>query len=390
MMQQRAPEKFLVAFSFAREQVELVRAVAESVLASVGPGSVFLDEWYEARIAGAGADRELRAIFAELDTLVVVCVSKEYGSKPWTQTELETVRERLMESRLPTANRRMRYSILPIQVGDGNLDDFSRTAIIPDIRGRSAEEAATLIVDRLRMMTPGIELAASAADPAARSSWPATLPELSWPMANHTSVRDAFSALLNGQSRFPILRICGLSETGKSHITKQMLSNALLNRDLACGRFDFKGATGMDFELRTFVQHLGVPLPPPGASLNERLGTVLDGIIAGKRPTLLIFDTYEAAPQTQRDWVENELLVRLMRSESIRVVIVGQCVPDAANSSWGSIAGVRHEITSPGPDEWFEFGRQHIPELTLEEVKIACRLAKNKASLLAQFFAPAN
>jgi hypothetical protein len=40
------PEKSLVAFSLAGEQRELVRAIAETVEAQLGRGTVFLDEWF--------------------------------------------------------------------------------------------------------------------------------------------------------------------------------------------------------------------------------------------------------------------------------------------------------------------------------------------------------
>jgi hypothetical protein len=41
------PEKFLVAFSFAGEQRDLVRSIAEAVEAHLGRSTVFFDEWYE-------------------------------------------------------------------------------------------------------------------------------------------------------------------------------------------------------------------------------------------------------------------------------------------------------------------------------------------------------
>ncbi len=42
------------------------------------------------------------------------------------------------------------------------------------------------------------------------------------------------------------LPIRGKTETGKSHITRQMLANALAMPDIACERFDFKGTTDVD------------------------------------------------------------------------------------------------------------------------------------------------
>ena len=46
------PEKFLVAFSFAGEPRELVRAIAEAVERELGQATVFFDEWFEYFLAG--------------------------------------------------------------------------------------------------------------------------------------------------------------------------------------------------------------------------------------------------------------------------------------------------------------------------------------------------
>ena len=43
----RFPEKFLIAFSLAGEQRNLVRLIAEAVETELGQPSVFLDEWFE-------------------------------------------------------------------------------------------------------------------------------------------------------------------------------------------------------------------------------------------------------------------------------------------------------------------------------------------------------
>jgi hypothetical protein len=40
------PEKPLVAFSFAGEQRDLVRSIAEALEQRLGRGAVFFDEWY--------------------------------------------------------------------------------------------------------------------------------------------------------------------------------------------------------------------------------------------------------------------------------------------------------------------------------------------------------
>jgi hypothetical protein len=223
--------------------------------------------------------------------------------------------------------------------------------------------------------------------PPAGSFWPET-PTLDWPMADHTGARDAFANLLTRNAPWRFLPLRGPSETGKSHITRQMLADALQVPDLACGRFDFKGTTDMDAELRAFVQDLGVPMPPASPRLNERLAQIFDGLKRLARPALLVFDTYEAAGEAQ-DWVEKLLLPSLIRAIWLRVVIAGQRVPPAAGVVWTSVSRAPLQLIPPPPADWFDFAKQHRPSLTLEDVETACRLAANKSSLLAQLLGPA-
>ena len=218
-------------------------------------------------------------------------------------------------------------------------------------------------------------------------SWPEPPAPLLWPMADHSGVREAFARLLARDATWRFLPILGPTETGKSHITKQMLANALRIPELACGRFDFKGTTDMDAEVRAFVQDLGVPLPPANPQLNERLGHILDALKQRARPAFLVFDTYEAAGEAQ-DWVEKQLLPSLIRATWLRVVIAGQRVPEVAGAVWASVACAPLQLVPPPPAEWFEYGKQYRPDLTLAEVETACRLACNKASLLAQLLGP--
>ena len=72
----QVPEKFHVAISFAGEQRELVRQIAEAVERCLGRGTVFFDEWFEPYLAGADADLKLQKIYGERCALAVVCVAK--------------------------------------------------------------------------------------------------------------------------------------------------------------------------------------------------------------------------------------------------------------------------------------------------------------------------
>lgn len=384
MPARKLPEKFLVAFSFAGEQRDLVSPIAEAVEQRLGEGTVFYDEWFEYYIAGDDADIKLANVYSERSVLIVACVSERYGGKPWTQAEHRAIRS-LQMSLGGATDDRATLRVLPLRVGDGDVPGIFKNTICPDVRKKTRGDVVELILNRLHLIDPLI--AASTTDAPTGSLWAENPPPLEWPMADHTGAREAFASLLARNARWRYLPLRGPSEVGKSHITRQMLANALRVPDLACGRFDFKGTTDMDAELSAFVQDLGVPLPPPSPRLNDRLAHILNELKQRARPALLVFDTYEAAGEA-RDWVEKQLLSSLIRATWLRVVIAGQVVPSAGSAVWSSIAPTPLELKPPPPADWFAFGKHHRADLTLADVETACRLASNKASLLAQLFGP--
>ena len=257
-----------------------------------------------------------------------------------------------------------------------NIRDEAFANVARGIRNAIGQLGAHIVLDLNLGTGPSI----------AGFSWPEPPAPLHWPMADHSGVREAFARLLAPDASKRFLSIRGPSETGKSHITNQMLDNAVWILQLPCGRFDFKGTTGMDAEVSTFVQHLGVTLPPPNTRLNERLGHILHGLKQRARPALLVFDTYEAAGEAQ-DWVERQLLPSLIHATWLRVVIAGLRVPEVAGAVWASVALAPLKLVPPQPADWFEYGKQYRPDLTLADVETACRLT-NKASLLKQLLVP--
>jgi hypothetical protein len=385
MFARELPERFLVAFSFAGEQRDLVRSIAEAVEVRLGTGTIFFDEWFEYYIAGDDADLRLQEVYSKRAILVVPCVSTHYGDKPWTQAEYKAIRGLQLQLYGTPAQDPARLRILPLRVGDGDVPGIFENTICPDARQKALGDVVQLIFDRLHFIDPF--LTANSTDLPSGPAWPET-PPLDWPMADHSGARDALASLLTCNARWRFLPLRGPSETGKSHVMRQMLANALRVPDLACGCFDFKGTTDMDAELRAFVQDLGVPLPPPSPRLNDRLAHILNELKHRARPALLLFDTYEAAGEAQ-DWVEKELLPSLIRATWLRVVIAGQSVPSAAGAVWASAARPPVQLIPPVPADWFDYGRQHRSDLTLKDVETACHLASNKSSLLAQLLGPA-
>ena len=161
-------------------------AVAQEVEAILGQSTVFYDDWYTHWIAGQDADLLLQSVYGEKAD-VVMCVSGEYGDKPWTRAESRAVRARLMQG----ATEEDRHRVLPVRVGDGPVAGVLVNEIVPDIRGKTPAAAAELIVARLNL----VRGYAGDVRPAA-AQWPGDVPVLDWPMANHGEARAAFARLL--------------------------------------------------------------------------------------------------------------------------------------------------------------------------------------------------
>lgn len=380
MALRQVPDRFLVAFSLAGEQGELVRAIAEEVERDLGRSTVFYWQWYQHYLAGADADLKLQEIYESRCELAVVCVSGSYGGKAWPRAEHEAIRARLMLAR-ETEEEADDLGILPLRVGDGEVKGLKFNTIAPDVRQMSAAEAAELILARLRLIRQS-----KLPEKPPALDWPDQAPKLKWPIADHSKVRMAFERLLTSKAPWRFLPVKGPSESGKTHISRQLLGNGLRLPNLACGRFDFKGTTDMDDELRAFVEHLDVPQPEAGGPLNERLGTILAALKRRAEPALLIFDTYETAGEAEH-WVEKQLLTSLIRATWLRVVITGQEVPDVAGTIWELESSPVIELELPPAKDWWEWGRQHRPDLELQDVEAACRLT-DKATVLAQLLGP--
>src|SRR4029079_6407286 len=154
------PEKFLVAFSFAGEQRNLVRSIAEAVETRLGRGTVFFDDWFEYYLAGSASDTKLQEIYGAQSELVIVCVSERYGGKPWRLAEHDAIRARKMQLRT-SKDKKDADRILPLRVGDGDVPGILFNTICPDVRQRPAEHTAELIVNRLRLIVPDAELPSS-------------------------------------------------------------------------------------------------------------------------------------------------------------------------------------------------------------------------------------
>lgn len=142
------PDRFLVAFSFAGEQRDLVRTIAEATEQVLGKGTVFYDEWYEGLLAGTSADLKLQDFYGSRSDVVVMCASAEYDSKKWTIAEWDSIRARHMKLRAEGNGESDR--LLPLRVADGDVEGLLENAIWVDARQRTPSYLADLIVQRVR------------------------------------------------------------------------------------------------------------------------------------------------------------------------------------------------------------------------------------------------
>lgn len=218
--------------------------------------------------------------------------------------------------------------------------------------------------------------------------WPDVAPQLAWPVADHNAAREAFRQLIVKSAPFRYLPIAGKSETGKSHLTKQFLANAALIPGLVYGRFDFKGSSDMNAELKFFAQHLEVSEPSGSSNVSSQLAQILTELRKSARPALLIFDTYELAGDAER-WMEESLLLSLPRLPWLRVIIVGQHVPSTHGEAWAAFSSSIIELNEPSPEDWFNYGKPHKPDIDFEFVRRIHQCCNGKTTVLAQVLGPA-
>jgi hypothetical protein len=375
-------KRYRIALSYAGEQRPFVAEVARLLAERFGQAQILYDRFHRAEFARGDLALRLPELYRDESDLVVVVLCPQYEGKDWCGLEWNAVYSLLMKRRtqdvMLTRFRLVDARGLHGLAGFVDLDDMKPA------------ELAQLILQRLAL-NKGLErdhyLAAGAAPARAGPDWPDKPPALDWPVADHTKARAAFEALVTRHSAHRLLLISGSTDTGKSHLSKQFVRNTLKIDELRVGRFDFKGSTDMDEELRSLAQRLDVNAPVAGSGASRQLAQIFNELRAGARPTLLIFDTFEAAGEAER-WVRENLLLALVRAPWLRVVILGQRVPRAHGEPWADAAAPPIELSSPSPQEWYEFGRQHREGLTLELVERVHELARGHGGTLAQLLGP--
>jgi hypothetical protein len=333
MTDRTVPEKFLVAFSFAGEERELVRAIAEEVERQLGTSTVFLDEWFEYYIAGDDSDLRLQKIYGDRCEMVVVGVSETYGTKPWTLAEHAAVRARSMKLRASNLDSD-KHRILPIRVGDGDVAGILFNSIAPEARGKPISKTAALIVNKLHLVLPKAKIG----DVGSHQSWPKEPVPFSHGLADRTECEwPAVLNLLTLDSDKRILMFEGPSGHSKSALLGVAAKYAKVLQVPAV-YVDFKDTTLLNEKnvLREIQLGLRHALPSFATDTEPdrwKLGVALASL---QGPALILLDTYEKAAETKDlvDWIETRLLVEVEECLPLRFIIGGQKVPNLEKARW--------------------------------------------------------
>ena len=143
-----------MALSFAGAQRPYVEQVA-SALKARGV-CCFYDADEQIDLWGKYLAEELPAIYGEQAAAVVVFVSAEYAARDWTRLERRAA--------LARAVRERREYVLPARFDDTPLPGLLADMIAVDLRGRTPQQFAAVIADKLARLAISISAAAPSAD----------------------------------------------------------------------------------------------------------------------------------------------------------------------------------------------------------------------------------
>ncbi len=134
-------QHFHIALSFPGEHRAFVEKLAERLAVAVPRESIFYDQWYEAELAVPNLDLVLQKIYRHQAELVVVFLCQEYESKEWCKLEWRAVRDVLKQCDP--------HSIMPVRFDDTEIPGLLSIDGYLDVKGRSPEAIADLILKRL-------------------------------------------------------------------------------------------------------------------------------------------------------------------------------------------------------------------------------------------------
>lgn len=268
--------------------------------------------------------------------------------------------------------------IPPIRVGDGDIEGIPFNAIIPDVRKKSIDQSAELIVERLRLVLPSQSTEKDVSS--AHHNWPLEAVQFKhgladravheWPAVLQTSHKRGFQThlMLEGPSGF-----------SKSALLRAAARYAKILA-VPTVYLDFKDTLFL-IEinvLRELQLGLGKALPAFAAQKEPTGWTFRQALRAFQEPVLIFLDTYEKAAETKElvGWIETQLLVEVEECEQLRFLIGGKKVPGTTQSRW---RGCAEKVELDRIDdqrvwkEWVHELNPNVEEKHVEAFVIACQ-----------------
>ncbi|GAA3384954.1 tetratricopeptide repeat protein [Cryptosporangium minutisporangium] len=272
-----------VALSFAGAQ----RAYVERVAAALRAAGVrcFYDVDEQVALWGEHLAEVLPAIYAERARAVVLFISAEYAARQWTRLE--------RRSALVRAAREQSEYVLPARFDDTQLPGILSDLVTVDLRSRSPEEFADLVVDKLSKLGLG------SAVPPKRARSVAVVRGLPPRNRLHTG-REAVLERVGGALEtgpVAVVAVQGMGGVGKTQIALEYA-----HRGVASAKYGFVGWIRSESQL-TLVEDLAGLAPalgvPVTADLDETVAAVR-AALGAQDAWLMVFDNAPDAVALRR------------------------------------------------------------------------------------------
>ncbi len=218
---------------------------------------------------------------------------------------------------------------------------------------------------------------APSAPPPQTIPWPQPAPDYPWQLADRKPEFAHFEKMVTGQLPQRILLLRGLSNTGKTVLSAELLAYARhLHVTAAC--VDFKGCPSLDDLFQTLLLDLGPELLRHAhtASGTARFYHLISDFQQIRTPLLLVFDTYEQASVDAQNWLESQLLPRIERAPAVVVLVCGQEIPEYTKYTWRGLSEAHELQPIEEAGDWLEYSQrkwqsQHLKTAHVEALTLA-------------------
>jgi hypothetical protein len=260
--------------------------------------------------------------------------------------------------------------VLPIRVGDGDVEGISFNSIVPDVRTRALEKTAELIVNRLHLVAPkSQEPGASPAHP----PWPNEPTPYEHGLADR-EVWAAIQKLMTADAGKRILIFKGRSGYSKSALLSAAARYAKI-LGVPAAYVDFKDTQFLrqTYVLQRLRLDLGAVLPGFAAAKDPDAWTLLQALRQSSNPALILLDSYEKATESKElaEWIETQLLAEVEQCPRLRFLIGGQKVPDCTHARSQDLAEEIELIEINDKQVWKDWMQQknaHVDDKHVEGI----------------------